>query len=656
MLSRYLISAALVAMPTTVAAQDADAGEAALEEILRQQDDQAGPGYRSPALIEGPVAVEPVDAITVTANGLPTTVANTGQTVTLIDFEEIEAVQGADIARVLRRSPGVSVSRNGPVGAFTSVNVRGAPGDQLLVLIDGVPVRDPASPSGGFDFGNLQLGTVERIDLLRGSNSVIWGSDAIGGVMEVTTRRRSGLAGSIEYGARDTLFANTAAGLERGSAFGGLSASYFRTDGFSASANGSEADGFEQLSLAGNASVDLTPTLELFAQGRYAEGTLEIDGFPTFDPLPSDTDEEQRTEQLSGVVGANYYGTDLTLRLAYSLADTARDNFASSAGGEPSFASDGHAERLILRGDYRLIGGLSLAFGGEREWTDYRTSFDSGAETAITGAYVQAGWVLGRLAAHAGVRIDDHQRFGSEWSFGGDVSYRPGADWRLRASVGEGFKAPSLFQLFSDFGNESLQPERSTSYDIGVVRGARGDRFHAALTAWRRNSSDLIGFVSCFNSTLPECQDRPFGTYRNVREARAQGIEFEASIRPAERLSLGTVYTLTDAQDRSDGAATAGNDLPRIPRHALTAYADWQLIGGLTLGGDVRLVGDSFDDAGNRVRLDGYALVDLRASLPVTESLEVFGRVENLFDAEYQTVAGYGQAGRGAFIGVRVRR
>lgn len=656
-MSRHLLLlTTLLASPSVALAQDADPGEAALREILRRQD--AAPPAEPRSLPVGVPAAYAVEepAITVTANGLPISIANTGQAVTLIDAEEIASVQGADIARVLRRSPGVAINRNGPVGAFTSVNVRGAPGDQLLVLIDGVPVRDPAAPAGGFDFGNLTLGTVAGIDLLRGSNSVIWGSNAVAGVMDISTRGRTGLSGSVEYGARDTLFANASAGLARDNAFTGLSASFYRTDGFSAAANGTEADGFEQGALAGSAFIDVTPALELFASGRYAKGTLEIDGFPTLDPVPADTAEEQRTEQYSGALGLNYYGTDLTLRLAYSLADTERDNFDPVFGTDPLFASDGQLDRVALRGEYRLLGGLSLAFGGEREWSSYSTSFDQGADTAITGAYVQAGWVLGRLAAHLGARIDDHQLFGSEWSFGGDVSYTFARDWRLRASVGEGFKAPTLFQLFSEFGNEELRPERSTSYDIGVEYGGRGEPVFAALTAWRRDSRDLIDFASCASFTPPVCATRPFGSYRNVGEARAQGLEFEAAVRPVADLSLGAVYTLTDAEDRSVDSINSGNVLARIPRHALTAYADWRAFGGLTLGGDIRLVGDSFDDAGNTVPLDGYALVDLRASLPVAEGFELFGRVENLFDAQYQTVAGYGSAGRGAFVGVRVRR
>lgn len=647
-MSKYLFLLTTALLPTPVWAQS-DPGDAALAETLRYEEEQAGTATPPPA--SGAAAgVETGREITVTATGLGTDIANTGQAVTLIGRDEIEAVQGADLARVLRRAPSLSISRSGPVGGLTSVSVRGASNDQLLVLIDGVRVADPASPGGGFDFGTLTTGNVGKLDLLRGSNSTIWGSDAVGGVLEVSTRREAGLEGSVEYGARDTLFGNAVAGLESGSLFASLSGAYYRSDGISAAASGTEIDGFEQGSVAGSAFFDITPALEAFAHGRYATGELEIDGFaaPTFQL--ADTPETQETEQVSGAVGLAYYGTDLTLRGFYSLADTQRDNFAAPDAAEPSFASDGRSERISLRGEYRLIGGLSLALGGEHEWTEYETTFADPAETEITGVYGQLGWVFGPLAIHAGARLDDHRDFGSEWSFGGDASYRIGGDWRVKASIGEGFKAPTLFQLFSAIGNPDLRPERSLSYDLGVARGSRADPFHVALTAFRRDSEDLIDFAF-----VP---DNPFGgSYFNVGEARAQGVELELGARPSERLSVSAVYALIDTEDRTDGAANAGNDLARRPRHALTVFADWVTpLAGLTLGGDVRLVGDSFDNAANTRTLDGHVVADLRASLPVGERLELFGGVENLFDVEYQTVLGYGQPGRGAFVGVRVRR
>ena len=145
------------------------------------------------------------DAITVTANGLSTDVRNTGQSVTVIGRDEIASIQGADIARVLTRVPSVSIIRNGPLGSFTGVSVRGAASEQLLVLIDGVRVADQASPGGGFDFGTLLATNVGTVDLLRGANSTIWGADALGGVLDVSTRGRRGLSASLEYGARDTV-------------------------------------------------------------------------------------------------------------------------------------------------------------------------------------------------------------------------------------------------------------------------------------------------------------------------------------------------------------------------------------------------------------------------------------------------------------------
>ncbi|HEY7806468.1 MAG TPA: TonB-dependent receptor plug domain-containing protein, partial [Croceibacterium sp.] len=164
----------------------------------------------SPAIAR---AQDAEDQITVTATGAPTDLDQTGEPVTVIGREEIEAVQGADLTRMLARVPGVSFSRNGTPGSFTGVRVRGAEAEQLLVLIDGVRVADPAAPGGGFDFGNLMAGDIGKIDLLRSSNSTVWGSDAIGGVLAITTRADSGLDASGEYGARDTADASLSGGV-----------------------------------------------------------------------------------------------------------------------------------------------------------------------------------------------------------------------------------------------------------------------------------------------------------------------------------------------------------------------------------------------------------------------------------------------------------
>ena len=593
------------------------------------------------------------DVITVTATGLATDVRNTGQSVTVIGLDEIEAVQGADITRVLARAPGVSIARNGPLGSTTSLFVRGAASEQLLVLIDGVRAADQASPGGGFDFGTLLATNVSSIDLLRGANSTIWGADALGGVLDISTRGRGGIAASVEYGARDTLTASASGAVEGEGYFVGLSGSALRSDGFSAAASGTELDGLNQFGIGGSAFVDVTPNLEAFVNARYAEGTVDIDGFPAPNYVLADTLETQHTRQYSGAAGLNYYGQDLTLRASYSISDTERRNEDPGlpAAFNPTFTSDGHTDAINLRGEYRAIGGLTLAFGGEHQWSSYETSYDNRETVRITGGYLQAGWVMGGLAAHLGARVDDHELFGSEVSLGGDLSYALGGGWRVKASAGEGFKAPTLYQLYSDYGNEGLRPERSTSYDIGVEHGQRGgEGFHFALTGFRRDSEDLIGFASCFGSTNPLCATRPFGYYDNTARARAQGIEAEAGVRLTAGFSVGGLYSLVDTEDLS-----TGNDLARRPRHSATVFADYAAPFGLKLGADLRVVGESFDNASNTVRLGGYEIVDVRAGFEVLDKIELFGRVENVFDADYQTAGGYGSPGRGAFVGLRGR-
>ncbi|MFN2100334.1 TonB-dependent receptor plug domain-containing protein [Altererythrobacter sp. MF3-039] len=596
-----------------------------------------------------------IGTITVTATGDETFVSDTGQPVTVISRKEIEDLQGADLTRVLERAPGVTFSRNGGVGGFTGLRIRGAEAEQLLAMIDGVPVNDQAAPGGGFDFGNLLTGIIEKIDLLRGANSTVWGADALGGVMNVTTRREDGASASVEYGSDDTLFATASGGIGDADAFLGVSGGYFRTDGFSAAARGTEPDGFEQWSVSARGNIRLTPTLEAFASGRYAEGDLEIDGFPFPTFTLSDTDEFQDTDQYSGAAGLSYGGDGLDLIASYSFSDTERANFNPLFGADPGFVSDGHLDRVDLRGNLQASEVISLAFGGEYEWHAFETNFDARHTTRIAGAYGQVGISSGGFNAHIGVRQDDHQRFGGATSLGADISYAFGDGWRIRASSGEGFKVPTLFQLFSDFGNELLQPERSRSYDIAIEHGTRGGPLHAAVTLFRRDSNDLIEFVSCFGSSNPICTDRPFGTYNNVAKARAQGFEVELGAKVSERFSAMAVYSHVDAENRTAGAFNEGNDLARRPRHALTASVDWQGPAGIGLGADLRMVGDSFDDAGNFTRLDGYQVVTLRASKAIGEKFEIFGRAENLFDTDYQTAAGYNSRDRAVFVGVRVK-
>jgi vitamin B12 transporter len=580
----------------------------------------------------------PSEAITVVASGTAQPVSQTGQSISVIGANEIAAVQGPDLTRVLERLPGVSLARSGPLGSQTSLFVRGANSQQVVVTLDGVRLADVAAPSGGFDFGTLMTGGIDKIELLRGSNSVVWGSDAIGGVLALTSAQVDGVRAGLEYGANDTLTADATLGTQ-GSGYGvTASGGHVRSDGISAFADGAEPDGFRQWHGSLNGYASLTGSLTLKAVARYADSRVDIDGFPPPSYSFADTPEYQTTRQGSGRIGLDYAADALALRLGLAYADTKRDYFDPAAGAAPTFAAAGRSWRADFSGKADLAETVTLNFGADSEWTKFSTSFDPENDARLSSAHFLLGYRQGGVNLSAGVRVDDHDRFGTHWTFGANGSVELVDNLRLRASYGEGFKAPTLYQLYGFGGNVALRPETSRAYDAGVEYGARNGSRHLAITLFRRDSSNQIDYVW------------PTG-YFNTGRTRAEGVEVEAGWRLAQGLFARAAYTRLKATDR-----VTGKDLARRPRDLLSARLDWDTpLAGLKLGADLRVAGSSFDDRGNFTRLDGHEVVTLRASLPLGERLELYGRVENLFDAQYQTVAGYGTYGRSAYAGLRVK-
>lgn len=579
----------------------------------------------------------PDEAITVVASGSAQPISQTGQSISVIGAAEIAAVQGPDLARVLERLPGVSLARSGPLGSQTSLFVRGANSQQVVVTLDGVRLADVAAPSGGFDLGTLMTGGIDKIELLRGSNSVVWGSDAIGGVLALSSAQINGVRAGIEYGANDTLTADATLGTS-GNGYGlTVSGGNVRSDGISAYAPGTEADGFRQWhgSLRGYAS--LTDSLSLVAVARYADSRVDFDGFPP--PLYSfaDTPEYQTTRQGSGRVGLDYDSESVTLKLGAAYSDTRRDYFDDAASTAPNFATSGRSWRADFSGKANLAEAVTLNFGADSEWTRFSTSFDPENDARLSSAHLLLGYHANGLHLSAGLRVDDHDRFGTHWTFGANGSVELAEDLRLRASYGEGFKAPTLYQLYGFGGNVALKPETSRAYEAGLEFGDRNRR-HLAVTLFRRDSRNLIDYVW------------PAG-YFNTGRSRAEGIELEGGIALTDQLRARAAFSHLKATDR-----VTGNDLPRRPRDLASAGLDWQTpLAGLKLGADLRFAGDSFDDRGNFTRLESYGLLTLRASLPFGDRFELYGRVENVTDTAYQTVAGYGTYGRSAFVGIRAK-
>lgn len=587
------------------------------------------------------------DDIVVTAAGVPQDAGDVGQAVTVIDRATIEQRQTVALSDLLATTPGVTVSRSGGLGTLTSLNIRGAEAAQTLVLIDGVRVNDPSSAAGGFDFANLLAGSVERVEVLRGPNAVPWGSEAIGGVINVVTEQPTdGFKGhaQLEGGSFGTAYGSggIAGGNDRVN--GALTAGWLSTDGISAYDKGTERDGYDQVGGTGRLNVALAPGIGLDLRGYYAHSRVDLDGYPAPDYVFADDGEYAKTQEAYGYAGvhADFADGRFRNRVAVTIADINRDNFDPSVGDAPIFFYRGRSERYDYQGDY-TFGIVRLVAGAEHE--DSRM-FD-GSDHFSTGVTSEYGEAIVNpvkaLTLSAGVRNDDHDVYGSHVSFGANAALRLDSGTTVRASYAEGFKAPTLFQLYAPgYGNADLKPETAKSYDFGVEQRLIGDRLVASATWFHRDTHNQID------------GDPLTFVYFNYDRTRAKGVELALTMRPTEGSTIQGSYSFIDTENLTPGA-DFGNDLARRPRQSASVSADYRFGFGLSIGGTVSIVGDSFDNAANTTRLDGYALAGIRAEMPVTHNVSIYGRVDNLFDEKYETVATYGTYGRAAYGGIRLR-
>lgn len=617
--------------------------------------------------VAGRAGATAVADVIVTANRSAQPIERVGASVTVLTQAAIEARQTPAVAELLAQTPGVSFTRNGGVGTSTGVNIRGAESQHTVVLIDGVKLNDPSSTQGGFNFGNLLVGDTARIEVLRGAQSTLWGSQAIGGVVNIVTAEPTeALQGSLdaEAGARGTTYFRGGVGGANERLSWRLAASRYDTDGFSAFAAGKEDDGYTNTGLSGRLNVKVTDAVSLDLRSVWSSGRNDFDAFN------GDSREYGKTQELVAYAGLNFDLLDgrFRNRIGYAHTDTDRRNFNPDNTVQTlTFDAEGQNRRWEYQGAFAFTEALNATFGLEHEKSEMKTrspgdwdpnpAFGRG-EAELNSAYGQVQWtVLDGLTLTGGLRYDDHAQYGDNLL--GQVA----AAWALnegdtvvRASWGQGFRAPGLYELYSEYGNLTLQPEEFDSWEIGVEQRLF-DRVVVSATYFNRQADNEIRYNGCSTpSTDPLCTVNGvgrWGYYRNVQKTEAQGVELVGRVDVTERLNVSANYTWTDAKSAS--GATDGKRLTRRPEHMANLAADYDWAFGLKTGLAVRYVGETFNNDANTVVVGEYTLVDIRASYPINDNLEVYGRIENAFDEDYQTVLNYGAPGQGVFGGVRVR-
>ncbi|MEM1229948.1 MAG: TonB-dependent receptor [Pseudomonadota bacterium] len=598
------------------------------------------------ALAGAPAAVaqqrpnDRLDEIIVEATRLAQTTAEIGSSISIIDRERLDELAFPYALDALAHAPGVTINQNGAFGGQASVRIRGAASEQTLVLINGVPVNDTSTPGGGFNFARLDTENIERIEVLKGPQSTLWGTDAIGGVVSITTRRpEEGLGGSVflEGGSFDTFRGGAAVGGAGDTGEFRIAATRTETDGISKADedNGNrEEDGFEADTVTLRGALNLPREARLSADLLWTDAESDFDSF-VFGAQGnvSDGDETSFTEELSGNLSLSLPILDGRLTNLFLVGYSEIDRRNVSNGAE-SFAAEGERTLLRYQGTAFLGEQHTLAFGLEREETE--TTSD---DTTIDGAFLLYEYQpIDPLTLTAGLRRDDHDEFGAETTARLAAAYAINEAITVRASWGEGFKAPTLFQTtFFCCGavaaNADLVPETSEAFDIGI--DWRNERTTIGASLFRQDTEELITFSFAV------------GGYENIAEVESQGVELTIEHALSDAFSAALNYTYLDTETGT------GDSLFRLPEHAadLTLnYRPNERWRGTLL---VRHNGD--EENTNGTTLDSWTRVDLSGSVILGERAEVFGRIENLLDEDYQQILGYGTPGRSATVGVRYR-
>jgi vitamin B12 transporter len=618
-----------------------------------------------------PANVDPLTVV-VTANRGPTPIQRAGSAITVVGSEEISRTNPGSLVDVLRSVPGLDISEAGGPGAVSSVRIRGANSGQTLVLLDGIRINDASGPSGEFNFATLMPGLIDRIEVLRGPQSALYGSDAIGGVVNIITKRGRGPLQSfvrVEGGSYGTMSTSTGVSGSSGPWSYALGGGYQQSAGFSrygyrigriTSQYGRPLDNDSLQRWSGLGKFGYDPGNGV----RFEFGTLTSSTFSQYDSaFGKYPDTPNLGQSRFTQVFAKAIIDQPDNRLAHSLQvyfnrteRTSRDVSYFDVGRTVSTSqsrSDFNSNRagLEYQGDVRLDSFGKLTFGGRLESEKIETF--SKAQQPVAGLRrltqqsdqttrsLFALWQLPvgeRLDLSLGSRLDDVVDQSTFRTWRATAAFRlPEISTKLRASAGTGGKAPTLFQQFSPlFGNAGLRPEESLGYDAGFDTDLFDNRLRVSVTAFSNRFNDLIDF------------DTKTNRYINVARAESSGVETTAKAVLIDGwLSARGTYTYMHAKDRLTHLTLA-----RRPEHIgqfgliITPTTKW------TIEPSVTMVSGRFSSTGERDRLAPYARVDVKSEYVLDQTWKIHGRVENITNARYQEVLNYGTTGRAYYGGL----
>lgn len=602
-------------------------------------------------------ASSPLERVIVSATRLPTPEFEVASTVTLITAADIEAEQARTLPDILQQVPGLNIVQTGGVGGQTSIFMRGTNANHVKMFVDGIDVSDPSTPADAFNLAHLQLTDVDRIEVLRGPQSGLYGSDAIGGAITILTKPGAGptrLSGSLEGGSFGTFnqLASLSGAAQRFNYV--ASASHLRStdspvtplDLLSAGER-RNPDSYDNKSFATRLGAQLTEALDVTVVAHYIDTTILFTGDNSnfFPSIPDATRSREDEQQLFTRASAHH--ALLAGRFEQTLGIGYTDDRTSDSGPEVvASVNRGDRFKLDWQGNIKLTSDEIITVGAERERDAIHASPISASSTTNSGFAQLQSSLGGRLFNTLSVRYDDNDRFG------GKTTYRLAPEFivaqtgtTFKGSIGSGFKAPTLNQLFVSFpafgffANPDLKPESSVGYDAGFEQALFTQRLRFGATYFHNHIRDLIAANSTFSSDA------------NVERATTYGVESFIAYTPLTQLTLRADYTRTIARDD-----ILQQELLRRPKEKASTTGTWQAGPALTLSAIVVYVGpwaDGSRGSFSPVMAGGYTTTNIAASYALTPKVSTYARINNLFDHRYQEPVGFERPGFGLFAGVK---
>lgn len=573
--------------------------------------------------------------VVVSATRTPIEQEQVGSSLSIVTADDVSRHQLRSASEAIQATPGVSFNQSGGPGQPSSLYIRGSRSEHVKIYIDGIPVNDPTVTAGQADMTHLTCDNIEQIEILRGPQSTLYGSDAIGGVINIRTQKGSGSPShfiDMEAGSFNTV--RTAAGSAGGNELADYSVSISRTetDGFSTLNGSSEDDGYKNTTVHARLGINPLQNAGLNVTVRHVDTEGDYDD--TFGVVPA--------------ADRSRYDTDETYARAEGHLDLFDSVWKQKAGVslrtiDRDYSWGGY-EGKILGADWQndlLISEISLLTAGlEWEQENYKDSFGDKYNDESIGLFLQDQLFLTEnLTATVGARHDDHQRAGSSDTYRITASYRiEPTGTRLKASLGTGFRAPSLYQLYAGFGtgNPSLEPEKTRGWDAGFEQTLIEDKLIAGSTYFQNNTKNSIAY------------DYTLWTYVQSADVDTQGIETFFDWMPTDSVTVHVNHTWLDVDDH-DPARYA--ELLK-PEHEINARVDLQATDKLNIFLRGSFAGKRDDSSGST--LDDYFTIDTGAGYQLTTNVLLYARIENITDEDYELVAGYGTAGISAYAGAKL--